>query len=127
MDFAQRLKQLRQEACLTQTELGKLLGISSSAVGMYEQGRRKPDGNMLAKISRHFHVSVDYLLGNTAQEEAPAEVTELVEKMAQTLLECEGLMFQGKVMEEKDIRTIAEAMKLGVMIQLGQIEKNKRQ
>lgn len=127
MEFAQRLKQLRAEASLTQTELGKLLGISSSAVGMYEQGRRKPDGEMLGTISRHFHVSVDYLLGNDSpQEDDPAEVTELIEKMAQTLLDREGLMFQGKVMDEKDIRTIADAMKLGVMIQLGQIEKNKQ-
>lgn len=127
MEFAQRLKQLRAEASLTQTELGKLLGISSSAVGMYEQGRRKPDGEMLGTISRYFHVSVDYLLGNDSpQEDDPAEVTELIEKMAQTLLDREGLMFQGKVMDEKDIRTIADAMKLGVMIQLGQIEKNKQ-
>lgn len=124
MDFAQRLKQLRQNALLTQTELGRLLGVSASTIGMYEQGRRKPDGDMLGKISRHFRVSIDYLLGSDPQQEEPAEVTELIEKMAQTLQEREGLMFQGKVMDEKDIRTIADAMKLGVMIQLGQIEKN---
>lgn len=58
------LKKLREEKGLTQSELGKELGISPSTVGMYEQGRRVPDVPILKKMSAFFNVSIDYLLEN---------------------------------------------------------------
>lgn len=62
------LKELRAQKGYTQSELGKMLGVSASTIGMYEQGRREPDKKMLRKISRLFTVSIDYLLGNTPSE-----------------------------------------------------------
>lgn len=59
------LRKLRQERNLTQLELSKMLQISASAIGMYEQGRREPDHDTLAKIADFFNVSTDYLLGRT--------------------------------------------------------------
>lgn len=62
----QRLKEIREKKKLSQAELAKLLNISSSAVGMYEQNRRFPkDENMLKAIAGFFNVSIDYLLGLT--------------------------------------------------------------
>lgn len=58
------LKKMREEKGLTQSELGKKLGISPSTVGMYEQGRRVPDVPILKKMSAFFNVSIDYLLEN---------------------------------------------------------------
>lgn len=58
------LKKLREEKGLTQSELGKELGISPSTIGMYEQGRRVPDVQILKKMSAFFNVSIDYLLEN---------------------------------------------------------------
>ena len=58
------LKKLREEKGLTQSELGKELGISPSTVGMYEQGRRVPDVPILKRMSAFFNVSIDYLLEN---------------------------------------------------------------
>ena len=59
-----RLKELRENRNLTQAELAKLLKVSPSAIGMYEQGRRDPDSTTLKKLSVIFNVSVDYLLDN---------------------------------------------------------------
>lgn len=59
-----RLKELRENRNLTQAELAKLLKVSPSAIGMYEQGRRDPDSSTLKKLSVLFNVSVDYLLDN---------------------------------------------------------------
>jgi transcriptional regulator with XRE-family HTH domain len=59
------LRKLRQERYLTQLALSKMLQISASAIGMYEQGRREPDHDTLAKIADFFNVSTDYLLGRT--------------------------------------------------------------
>ena len=63
------LKKLREEKGLTQSELGKKLGISPSTVGMYEQGRRVPDVPILKKMSAFFNVSIDYLLENVNHNE----------------------------------------------------------
>lgn len=57
-----QIAQLRQERGMCQAELAKLLHISASAVGMYEQDRRLPSLSMVVRLSRTFGVSVDYLL-----------------------------------------------------------------
>lgn len=57
-----RIAALRRAAGWNQAELAQKLGISSSAVGMYEQGRREPAVDMLIKLSELFDVSIDYLV-----------------------------------------------------------------
>lgn len=125
--FEKRLKELRLAAELTQAQLGRALGVSASAIGMYEQGRREPDGKMLAKISEYFNVSLDYLLGSSrGGQDSCRDVTELVDRMAEAMLGRDGLMFNGKLMQTQDIQTVVDAMKLGAMLQLKQLEKNNR-
>lgn len=63
-----KLKELRESKKITQAELGKALAISTSTIGMYEQGRRNPDPEMLKKIADYFNVSIDYLLGHKSDE-----------------------------------------------------------
>ena len=62
------LKQLRENKQMTQAELSKILKISPSAVGMWEQGRRLPDYDNLKRISKIFKVSTDYLLDNDSEK-----------------------------------------------------------
>ena len=57
------LKELRQGKNLTQKDLSKILQISASTIGMYEQGRREPDHETLTKLADFFDVPTDYLLG----------------------------------------------------------------
>ena len=61
-----RIAVLRREAGWSQGELARQLGVSPSAVGMYEQGRREPSAQLLVDLSRLFGVSVDYLLTGKA-------------------------------------------------------------
>ena len=61
--FGDRLKILRNEKGMTQSDLAKLLDISPSTIGMYEQGRRDPDTKTLKFLAEYFDVSIDYLLG----------------------------------------------------------------
>lgn len=61
--FDKRLKYLRKKHNLKQSDLAKVLNISDSAIGLYEQGRRNPDKDTLIALSKYFNVSVDYLLG----------------------------------------------------------------
>ena len=61
-----RIATLRRAAGLSQGELAGLLRVSSSAVGMYEQGRREPSVDILVAMAGIFRVSVDYLLTGRA-------------------------------------------------------------
>ena len=53
---------LRRSAGMSQAQLAKLLHISPSTLGMYEQGRRTPGIEMLVQMSRIFNVSLDYII-----------------------------------------------------------------
>ena len=57
-----RIAALRKERQLSQAELADRLGISPSAVGMYEQGRREPCGALLVSMAKEFGVTTDFLL-----------------------------------------------------------------
>ena len=60
---ASRLKSLRSERGLTQRELADSLGISTSAITMYENGRRIPKYDILETIADYFNVDMNYLYG----------------------------------------------------------------
>lgn len=62
--FGSRLKFLRKRLALTQEELGKVLNVSTSTVGMYERGEREPSFKVLMHIAEYFETSIDYLLGH---------------------------------------------------------------
>lgn len=66
-NFANIFKQLRMERGYTQEAIAKALGISRSAVGMYESGKRIPDSEDLEKFADFFNVDIDYLLGRSKQ------------------------------------------------------------
>lgn len=61
--FKERLKQLRLERQLSQSELAKNLGVSQRSISSWETGFRQPDFDTLERIARFFEVTTDYLLG----------------------------------------------------------------
>ena len=63
MFLGYRLKKLRKQKQISQTELGNLLGVTKVSVSGYENGTRIPSMDILIKILDVFQVSADYLLG----------------------------------------------------------------
>lgn len=72
-----KLKKLRESEGLLQKELADKLNISTSTIGMYEQGRRDPDYTTLKKIANYFNVSIDYLLDNDVTNVDDLELREI--------------------------------------------------
>lgn len=62
-DFGAVLKELRTARNLTQTELGRQLGLSKAVVSKYENGISYPTFDILIGFAKYFGVSTDYLLG----------------------------------------------------------------
>ena len=60
--FGARIALLRKSFGLSQQELANRLGVSASAVGMYEQGRREPPCALICELADLFGVSTDFLL-----------------------------------------------------------------
>ncbi|MTV47724.1 helix-turn-helix domain-containing protein [Heliobacillus mobilis] len=63
--LGERLKKLREQKSLSQTELGNHFSLSKQAISGYENGTRSPDATTLGLLADFFSVSVDYLLGRT--------------------------------------------------------------
>ena len=66
--FNINLRAAREKAGLTRQELADIVGISVSALGQYEQGRREPDLQKLIALAAGLYVSVDELLGYHVDE-----------------------------------------------------------
>lgn len=62
MDIGKRLKEIRISKGLLQKDVAKSIGISKARLSNYEMNKRKPSIEIIAKISRFYNVSVDYLL-----------------------------------------------------------------
>lgn len=58
-----RLKELREQGCLTQAGLASKLNVSQSTISAYEIGERVPDLETSIAIAHLFNVSLDYLAG----------------------------------------------------------------
>lgn len=58
-----RLKELRKQAKLSQTELAKIFNVAQNTLSNWENGNRMIDMTTAIEIAKFFNVSVDYLLG----------------------------------------------------------------
>lgn len=61
----QRIRDLREDADLTQSEMGKALNLPQRTYAYYESGERTLPPEILIAIADFHNVSVDYLLERT--------------------------------------------------------------
>ena len=61
--FATRVKELRKQKRLSQTELGEVLGLTHKSISTIESGVRGTTIDKLILLAKFFDVSTDYLLG----------------------------------------------------------------
>lgn len=61
-----RLKDLREDADLNQTQIANLLNISQVAYSYYEIGKRSIPLELLCKLADYYHTSIDYILYRTS-------------------------------------------------------------
>lgn len=67
--FGSRIKGVRRELSMTQRDLAMKLGVSSSAVNMWESEKRMPDYLTIGRICEILNVSSDYLLGRSDKKD----------------------------------------------------------
>lgn len=57
-----RLKEVRKSAGLTQREVAAVVGVNQNTYSYWENGKTRIDSESLAKLSKLFGVTTDYLL-----------------------------------------------------------------
>ena len=126
-----RLKELRENRNLTQAELAKLLKVSPSAIGMYEQGRRDPDSSTLKKLSVLFNVSIDYLLDNQSPQNdslpalTPKDERQIAKDLENIVDTLNGAAAMSDDPEDEEDREMLKAALLQAMTPSKQIAKKK--
>ncbi len=60
-----RIRDLREDRDLNQTEVAKILGMSQTGYSKYETGTNDIPTTILIKLARFYNTSIDYLLGET--------------------------------------------------------------
>lgn len=68
MSFGSRLREKREELGLKQSELGKLLGITGSAIGNYENGISSPKADILYRVFDVLKCDANYLFQDEMKE-----------------------------------------------------------
>lgn len=69
MPFYPRIRDLREDKDLTQTQMGVILSCSQRVYSNYERGDIDIPTNTLIRIADFHNVSVDYLLNRTNNPE----------------------------------------------------------
>ena len=60
-----RLKDLREDNDIKQSELAEYLNIKQNTYSQYENGIREIPLDILCKLADYYNTSVDYLIGRT--------------------------------------------------------------
>ena len=80
-----KLRDSRNERNLSQAQLAKRVGVTSSTVALYETGDRLPSLPRLIALSRSLGVTTDYLLGVSRQKDCFLDIAGLTQQQIESL------------------------------------------
>lgn len=66
--ISDKIKELREQAGLSQSQLAKKLDVTRSSVNAWEMGLSAPTTQYIVALAKLFHVSADYILGIEAEQ-----------------------------------------------------------
>ncbi len=73
--FPQRLRDLRKQKNLSQTDLAKIVGVHYTHIGRYERGvSSRPSADTLKRLADALGVTIDFLLEGATENVAKARI-----------------------------------------------------
>lgn len=106
MDFGKKVKRLREDMGLTQTELADKLGVSLKTISRYEvNGMRPRNREMYNELANLFKVDASYLLVDENDYKVPLE-DQNIDMLVNSML---GL-FAGGTLKDRDKKAVVEAI-----------------
>lgn len=117
---------MRKKSGMTQAELAKKLKIANSTIGMYEQGRRRPDNATLSQLCQILDVSGDYMLNLSDDPEFASEksdVYDIISNFIECLEKQDNLMFNGQPINSKEKEKIISALKTATTLTMSDLDE----
>ncbi|SFX78080.1 Helix-turn-helix [Thermoactinomyces sp. DSM 45891] len=116
--LGERLKKARLRTKLMQKEAAEQIGISNVTLSHYEKGDRNPDPDTLAKLANLYKVSVDWLLGRSADQfsqfQSEDELSILDLERVIEMIEEGNAHFGGRDLTEEDSKFLANMIRLAI-------------
>lgn len=87
--MSERLIQLREKNHFSQTDVAKILNVTSALISAYEKSERKPSIDKLVLLADIYHTTTDYILGrtNSTEDRILIDASHLNDKQVQILRE----------------------------------------
>jgi len=76
MTIGARIKQLRAEHKMTQSDLAKQVDLTYIQIGRYEQEKSKPSSEVVRKLADALNTTADYLMNGDSQELAANKIVD---------------------------------------------------
>lgn len=99
-----RMKELREKRGWTGPQTAEALGLKYHTYRNYERGDREPSADILARIAKLYHVSVDYLIKKEPADDNDEFCEEL--QILRDRPDLRALLKSGKSMTPADVRAI---------------------
>lgn len=103
--IGQKIRDLRKQRKMSQTELANILHVSQQTVTAWETGKAEPSSSAVANLADYFNVTTDYLLGRPEEKkEKDSNSVDLADMDAL-------LTYQGKQIPDQDRELINDLLK----------------
>lgn len=94
-----RIRQLRKELKLNQSDFGEKVGVKGNTIGNYELGLRSPSEAVVFSICREFNVNEDWLRNGNGEMFIPLTRSETISRFAGNLIKEEDDSFKRQLIE----------------------------
>ena len=76
MAIGERIKELRVQKKLTQTDLAKLVKLTYIQIGRYEANKSKPSADVLQRLAHALDTTTDFLMKGTEDEAMAGQLSD---------------------------------------------------
>lgn len=94
MTIGERIKELRTQSKMTQSELAEKVGLTYIQIGRYEKLKSNPSSDILKKLAKYLNTTTDYLMNGKFDEIATAQL--LDKELLQQFKQVENLNNEDK-------------------------------
>jgi len=120
MELKDKLRSLRKQNDLTQTDVAKYLGKTDKSISRYEGGQCKPSYTVIVALSKYFGVPLSYLIS----EEQSFKETK-VQQLLNELIK-EGIITDLDSIDKNTESMIVNAFKIDLAFQLNKKRKDEK-
>lgn len=101
--IGQRIRDLRKQRKMSQTELANILHVSQQTVTAWETGKAEPASSAVSNLADYFGVTTDYLLGRESKADMVHNMT--VDEALGTIMS-----YDGKPVSDHDKRVMKDLL-----------------